>query len=135
MYLLTFHRDEWNELYALADRGLQHVQKHTLQMHLELSRLRSIYWQLLLGALPITPSLWIPKLRQQRNSYRLLRQRLTVDPHQANSDDNPLSQNCEVSSYRCMNSVKWYFLLYVTKLLLVILEKKFLSERMASVFL
>ena len=85
--------DEWSELIDLSSKGLEFVQRHALQMHLEKSRLRSIYWQLLLKSLPSSPSLWISILRQQRNSYRLLRQRLTVDPRQAGPNDDPLSQN------------------------------------------
>ncbi|XP_034231584.1 LOW QUALITY PROTEIN: TBC1 domain family member 5 [Thrips palmi] len=91
------YSDEWSELCILADKGLPELKKHAVSMRLQGSRLRSIYWQLLLGSLPTTPSLWISILRQQRNSYRLLHQRLTVNPHRDNVNvdvDNPLSQSC-----------------------------------------
>lgn len=96
------YSDEWSELCLLADKGLSELQKYAVFMRLQGSRLRSIHWQLLLGSLPTTPSLWISILRQQRNSYRLLHQRLTVDPHRDNVDvgvDNPLSQSCVVSTH------------------------------------
>ncbi|KAK3912671.1 TBC1 domain family member 5 [Frankliniella fusca] len=85
--------DEWEELFQLSENGLSSLQTHVLSMQLQGSRLRSVYWRILLGSLPTSPSLWISILRQQRNSYRLLHQRLTVDPHQANIEDDPLSQN------------------------------------------
>lgn len=91
------YSDEWSELCDLAQKGLPEIQKHAVFMRLQGSRLRSIFWQLLLGSLPTTPSLWISILRQQRNAYRLLHQRLTVNPHRDNLDvdvDNPLSQSC-----------------------------------------
>lgn len=85
--------DEWDEVFQLAESGLSSLQTHAVSMRLQGSRIRSVYWRLLLGSLPTSPSLWISILRQQRNSYRLLHQRLTVDPHQANIEDNPLSQS------------------------------------------
>lgn len=87
------YREEWQDLCRLAESGLSEIQRHAVSMQLQGSHLRSVYWQLLLGSLPPAPSLWISIIRQQRNSYRLLHQRLSVDPHQTNQEDNPLSQS------------------------------------------
>lgn len=58
------------------------IQKLAFQGIPDKPRLRSIYWKLLLGFLPLQQSQWDSETKKQRQVYQDWVQELILDPHQ-----------------------------------------------------
>lgn len=68
--------------------------------NLRSSKIRSLYWRILLGVIPLESSEWLTSVRNLRKRYDDTKHRFTLDPHKSSNvaDDNPLSQHENVSS-------------------------------------
>ncbi|XP_077296979.1 TBC1 domain family member 5 [Arctopsyche grandis] len=89
---LKKYSSEWQQLSL----GIDEVRRRALTGALRVSRLRSLYWAILLGVLPPASDQWIDVIRNNRKKYDILKSKYECNPRQPDySADDPLSQNNE----------------------------------------
>lgn len=94
------YEDEWNQLFNKEELDIEELKQKSVTGELRTNRFRSICWRCLLGVLHKEPKQWIYQLRTYRKHYDDLRDELEKNPWNiklSNPEDNPLSQESEVS--------------------------------------
>lgn len=97
MFLNFVFRTEWRDLVLLASEpDLHKLKEQAISGELKVSKFRSVCWNVLLGSLNNSPETWIEQRSQQREKYRVVKQKHILNPHdlkEAEKKDNPLSQS------------------------------------------
>ncbi|XP_054279951.1 TBC1 domain family member 5-like isoform X1 [Macrosteles quadrilineatus] len=100
---------EWRFLQS-EDEQLTNLRKRALEGGLRAFRFRSVCWRLLLGVLSSGhPERWVEETRVARESYRELLEKHSVDPHNEETEDDPLSQEAwsPWHQYFCNNDLRF----------------------------
>ena len=104
-------REEWTQLYRRDDPELGELRRRAVLGNLRASRFRSVCWRSLLAVFSSDTSQWLNQLQQQRQHYAQVLRELFVYPwDRSQPEDNPLSQQPEVSLARlCLDVLRSHF--------------------------
>lgn len=109
---LIFPSNSRTDIQRLSENEIRFIRTYSLAGNLRLTKIRSIYWRLMLGIFPETFDNWITSLQRLRDQYNNLKTEFTIDPHGSSCipDDNPLSLNQNVNQTFISSSSTLLFL-------------------------